>query len=453
MANLLASLNTAARSMKAYEEALTIVQNNVTNASTPGYVRQQVDLVALAFQPDLELPGGVEAGQLLSSRNPFAERAVWQQSERYGALSQLTTALGQIEPIFDVMEGAGVAGAIDRLYSAFSQWSVTPNDIPARQNVIRRAGDVAAAFRFSATSLADAADNSRRGIRSLTEEINTLAGNIRDLNNEFRKDYRKQNDAGLDAQMHSNLERLSELVDFNAVPQGDGTVQILLGGQTPLVIGDKVYPITADTSGTPAEILDFQGKTVTSQVSQGKLKGALEFNNEFLPSYTAELNRLASAFADVVNNTLAGGLDLNGQPPAVDLFEYDAVNGAALTIAITDITPEQLGGADVAAPGGNGNALTLAALASTETIDGFTFSEFYGQLGARVGADIAAAEADEQSASLLLSQARYLRDTESAVNLDEEAATLLQYQRAFQASAQMIKTIDELTELVIAIMR
>ncbi len=453
MANLLASLSTAANSMKAYEEALTIIQNNVTNATTPGYVRQQVDFVALAFQPDLELPGGVKAGQLISSRNGFSERAVWQQSERYGTQNQLTTQLSQLEPAFDVGEGAGVPGALDRLFGAFSQWSVTPNDIPARQNVLRQAADVASAFRFNATAIADAADNSRREIASTVDEINSIAADIRDLNTEFRKDFRRQNDAGLNASLYSALEDLSQLVDFNVLPQSDGTVQILVGGQTPLVIGDRTFEISADLSGTPAEILDYDGNTITSQIHQGRLRGSLEFNNNKLPAYTSELDRMAAAFADTVNAALAGGLDLNDQPPAVDLFSYAAAGGAALTIQVTGITPEQLAGADVAAPGGNGNALNLAGLSNREVLDGFTATELYGQLSARVGGDITAAQADERSSQLLLSQARYLRERESGVNLDEEAALLMQYQRAFQATAQLIRTINELTELTMSIMR
>jgi flagellar hook-associated protein 1 len=453
MANLLASLNTAANSMKAYEEALMVVQNNVTNSSTPGYVRQQVDLVALAFQPDLELTGGVESGSIVSTRNLFSERAVWQQSQRHGTLSQLASQLEQIEPVFDVTSGAGISGAIDKLYATFSQWSVTPNDIPARQNVLRQAEDVASTFRFTATSVANAADHSRRVISDTVSEINQIAGDIRDINIEFQKDFRRRNDAGLNASLYSALESLSQLVDFNALPQPNGTTQILLGGQSLLVIGDKSFELSADLSDTPAEILDSNGNAITSQIHQGKLKGTLDVNNDLLPGYANELDRMVEAFADEVNNVLAGGLDLNDQPPAVDLFSYDAVNGAALSIQVTNITPDQLAGADLAAPGGNSVALNLAGLANREVLDGFTITELYGQLGARLGGDIAKAQADENSSSLLLSQARYLRDQESAVNLDEEAAALLLYQRAYQASAQMIKTLDEMTELVMSLVR
>jgi flagellar hook-associated protein 1 FlgK len=453
MPNLLASLCVAAESMKAYEQALAVIQNNVTNATTPGYVRQQVDLVALAFQPDLELTGGVRAGTPISSRSVFSERAVWRQSERNGRLGQTVQGLSQIEPIFDIGEGSGIAGAMNRLYDNFSRLSVTPNDVPSRQNVINQAGDVARAFNFAATSLAGAAENSRREIRSTVGDVNRLANVIRDLNIEYRTDFRKQEDAGLNARLYNALEELATLVDFNALLKPDGTVTILMGGQTTLVIGDKSFPISADTSGTETAIRDGEGKDITGQVQQGKLKGALELSNELLPGYTAELNLLAETFADRVNAVLAGGIDLNGLPPVTDLFEYDAVNGSAITLAVTNITPEEIAAASPAAPGGNSNALALAELATSAEVGGFTFTEFYGEISGKLGNDLRSARQDEQSSALLLSQAWYLRDQESAVDRNEEAASLIEYQRAYQATAQLVRTLDEMTEVVMTLLR
>ncbi len=449
MSNLFASLKTAASSMKAYEEALGVVQNNVTNANTPGYVSQQADLIALSFQPERDLPGGVRAGELISSRDAFSERAVWRQAQQYGRVAQTAAGLSRIEPVFDVAEGSGLAAAIDDFYASFSQLSVAPNDIPARQEVISAAERVARGFNYAATSLARAADEGRRASTNLADEINRIAGDIRDLNIEFRKDYRNKKDAGLDARLHASLEELAELADFTALPQEDGSVTILLGGQTPLVIGDKLFAIQADTSGSQIEIRDWEGNAITSQLQQGRLKGVLEFANQLLPSYGADLDRLAASLADRVNALLAGGVDINGQPPVVDLFAYDAGNGAARTLSVTAITPEEIAAADPAAPGGNGNALKLAALATSAEIDGFTFTEYYGQLAARVGREIASAKEDERSQSLLLAQARKLRDQVSAVNLDEEAAALVQYQRSYEASARLISVLNELTEVLL----
>ena len=453
MGNLLASLRTAANSMKAFEKALNTIQNNVTNATTPGYVKQQVDMVALRFQPELEIAGGVAAGELVSARDLFGEQAVWRQAGRFGSQQALAEALSQVEPVFDITEGSGLAAALDRFYASFSSLSVTPNSLPAREAVIRAADELAGAFRFTASTLADSRDSARRDIAGLMGRIERIAGDIRDLNVEIRKDYRNRLDAGLEARMYAALEELSELVDFTALKQEDGTYTILAGGQVPLVIGDKVFEMTADTSGEQAVIRDFDGRDVTATIQRGRLAGLLDFLNRRLESYQEDLDRLASELADRVNAMLAAGVDLNGDPPAVDLFEYDAADGAAFTLRVTAIQPEQIAAALPGAPGGNGNALLLAGLAASPEIDGSTFMEFFGRLSGRVGGDIRAARDDERTASLLAAQARSLRDQASAVDLNEEAAAMVEYQRAYEASARLIRVLDELTETMMTILR
>lgn len=439
--------------MKAFEEALNVVQNNVTNATTPGYAKQQADLVALSFQPDLEVPGGVSAGPLLSSRDVFSEQAVQRQASHFGKQSALATALASVEPVFDIASGSGIAAALDALYASFSDLTVAPNSIPARESVIRRAAELAAAFRSAADSLGRSREQARDKINWTLGEISRIAGDIRDLNIEIRRDYRKRLDAGLDARFHAALEELAELVDFTALQQEDGSYSIFMGGEIPLVIGDKTFSVSADFSGPEVTIRDFDGKDVTDRLRQGRLAGMLDFINGRLPGYLDQLNQLAAAIADRVNGILAAGVDSNGAPPALDLFQYDAASGAALTLEVTTIQPEELAAALPGAPGGNGNALLLAGLATSREIDGSTFTEFYGRLSGQVGADIEATVEDERAASLLLSQARKIREQVSAVDLNEEAAALVEYQRAYEASARLIGVIEELTDTLMTILR
>jgi flagellar hook-associated protein 1 FlgK len=397
------------------------------------------------------MSGGVRVDGIVSSRNIFSEQAVWRQSERYGRASELSSVLSQIEPLLTIDSDSGIAASLDELYNSFSALSVTPNDLLAREDVLRQAASLSNEFNFAASSLAQEQDHAGTEIRSIVDNINALAEEICTLNQEYREDYRNVDDAGLDARMYAALEELSGLVDFDTIRQSDGTFTVLLGGETPLVIGDKTFAVEADLSGDQAEILDFSGKQITDQVSSGSLAGILEFHNDLLPSYLSDLNRLAASVADRFNAQLAAGVDLDGLAPTTDLFEYDPLNPAA-SLSITDIQPSEIAAATSDAVGGNTNALALANLASSEQIDGLTFTEFYGELCARVGADVDTAESDDISASLLLSQARYLRDRGSAVNLDEEAAVLLQYQRAYQATAQMISILNEMTGVVMELL-
>jgi flagellar hook-associated protein 1 FlgK len=163
------------------------------------------------------------------------------------------------------------------------------------------------------------------------------------------------------------------------------------------------------------------------------------------------LNTLAQSLADQVNNSLDQGIDENGAAPTQDLFTYDPVLGAAGTLAVNPLTPDQIAAALPGATGGNGNALNLAQLANGTNTNGYTFSEFYGNLGGQVGSDIASAQGNETTKQNLLSQAQALREQVSGVSLDAQAAQLLEYQQSYDATSKMLTVLDELTESIMAV--
>jgi flagellar hook-associated protein 1 FlgK len=111
--------------------------------------------------------------------------------------------------------------------------------------------------------------------------------------------------------------------------------------------------------------------------------------------------------------------------------------------------PDKLAAATEDAAGGNGNATRLAALANQAVLDGATFSQFYGTLAAKVGREKASSDRNQQLHQQLLSQAQGVREQTSAVSLDEEATRLMQFQRAYQASAQLLTVLSQLTGTII----
>src|SRR5262249_30244353 len=149
--------------------------------------------------------------------------------------------------------------------------------------------------------------------------------------------------------------------DVQALRQSDGSLTLLLNGQTPLVVGENQYLIQADTTSAAAvSIRDSGGTDITAEISGGRLSGGLKAVNQLLPGYQNGLNQLAQGIADSVNSVLAAGVDSTGNPGA-PLFSYTAPDAAA-TLAFTGITGGQLAAGTSAAPGGNGNALALSAL-------------------------------------------------------------------------------------------
>src|SRR5262249_48495019 len=155
-----------------------------------------------------------------------------------------------------------------------------------------------------------------------------------------------------------------------------GAITVAIGGQTPLVIGDKALPISTETLGNGTAILDANGRDITTEISQGKLGALIEEKNSTIPGYMADLNAFAQGIADTINGQLAQGLDQNGNPPAVPLFSYDGASETASTIGVNSLTPDQIAAASGGAAGGNGNAVALTQLAGQATIGSYTFTQF-----------------------------------------------------------------------------
>jgi len=80
-------------------------------------------------------------------------------------------------------------------------------------------------------------------------------------------------------------------------------------------------------------------------------------------------------------------------------------------------------------------------------------TEFYSELVFKVGSDVSNAEAEADASAMILRQLEDQRGGISGVSLDEEAANLIRYQRAFEASARVITTVSELLDTIINIGR
>jgi flagellar hook-associated protein 1 len=445
MGNLTTSLINAGNALQVYESALDVTENNVTNANTPGYARQSATLVAQPFDLTTGAPGGVLLGPTQSSRNQFAEQSVRAEQTANGFDQQKVSDLSTVQNYFGLSTTSGIAPDISALFNSFSQLSVTPNDTVARQTVLNDATTVAQDFNDTANGLLSQASDLNQATSSTITAINQLAGTIATINSENRIDPGGGVDAGLDAQLNSSLEQLSQYVNFSTLQQSDGTVSVYVGGQTPLVMGSQTYAIQGDFSTPQTAILSSSGTDITSQITGGQLGAVLDDNNNVIPSYVDSLNTLAQTLADQVNDALNNGVDENGAAPVTNLFSYNAGTGAAVTLAVNPLTPDQVAAASPGAPGGNGNALALAALANAPVVNGYTFAQAYGNLGSQVGSDLSAAQNNSTTDQALLSQAETLRQQVSGVSLDSEAENLLEYNRSYDAISKMLGVLNSLT--------
>lgn len=102
-------------------------------------------------------------------------------------------------------------------------------------------------------------------------------------------------------------------------------------------------------------------------------------------------------------------------------------------------------------PGENSVALAINQLQFEPTMTGesITFDEFYNGMLAELGLMINRAQEELRNQRLILDQFQKLRNEISSVNMDEEVADMVQFQRGFEAAAKFITSVDEMTRTVI----
>jgi flagellar hook-associated protein 1 FlgK len=459
MSSLFAMMGAAGSALSVYQKALSVIQNNVDNSSTSGYAAQSLNLEAMPLDVATGLAGGVTSAGLDNSRDPYAEEQLEQQTQTLGQYTAQAQSTSTLQSFFDASGDSGVAAALGALFQSFSAWSVTPNDPTAEESVLASAGTLASAVQGLASSLSQTSQQLDTSIASTASQINSIAAQIQTYNQQRLTETTP--DPGEDAQLYSDLDNLSQLTNFSTVTQPDGTVTVLLGGGSPLVEGSQEYAISTASSPAGAQILDSQGNDITSQITSGQLGGLLDSTNRVLGSMlgdsqqTGTLNQFATALATTVNGILESGTVSTdtGAAAGTALFTYSSTpTDAAATLEVNPaITASQLAPVD-SSGNANGNANQLAALTNTTLaqLGGVSLTQYFGQITSDIGQENQTATDNQTSQQQVVAQATTLINQVSGVSLNEEATNVLQFQSAYQASAQVLTVLNTIADSVIA---
>jgi len=172
---------------------------------------------------------------------------------------------------------------------------------------------------------------------------------------------------------------------------------------------------------------------------------AADFGQQLSVKFTSAttFNVLNSSNVVIASGTYSGA---SGAEVAVAYPSPPAPAGEVATLTLSAGTPVT-GDSFVLTPGGtgsNGNMVAMAALQTADLLSGQTLNDGYTKMVTDIGDRGAEATAAGQAAQSVFKRAQSNEQSISGVNLDEEAANLVQLQQAYQANAQVIGTIQSL---------
>jgi flagellar hook-associated protein 1 FlgK len=296
---------------------------------------------------------------------------------------------------------------------------------------------MAAAFNSAANQLAQVSSSLNQRVSGDVSQVNSLTSTIASLNAQITS-LSPNSDAGtLEDQRQLAITQLSQLVGLDQISNQQNSMTLTTTGGAVLVSGSQSFALGTTQMGGVTHILA-GGQDVTASVSGGDLGGALLARDQSLPGYETSLDSLAYDIGTQVNQQNALGLDGNGNPGGALFNLPPSSTGAASQIQVATTNPAMVA---AAGPGegsaGNTNAAALAALSNSAIAGGQTPSGFLASFLGQIGSDTAAAANDNTAQQATLTQLTTQRDSLSSVSLDEEASNLTDYQRAYQAAAQV----------------
>jgi flagellar hook-associated protein 1 FlgK len=453
MGGLNASLAAAVSGLIADEGAMQATTNNVANVNTPGYSREVPVLVSsdpIVVDP-LTFGSGVTLQNIESIRDPLLESQIQQQTQSENQYSALATALQQTQVNFSTTTG-DIGTSITNFFNSINQLATNPSDLSLRQGVISAADDMATSFNNTANNLTQQQQNLDLNVVQTVSQVNQLSQQIAQLNGQISDLQNADQNAGtfID-QRQQAIDQLSGLVDVNVI-NANNSLTLTTANGAALVTGQQSFQLTAEPLANGLHDVYSNGTDITSQITSGTLGGTLQARDQEIPALQSQLDTLAAGIANSVNAVQTTGYDLNGNLATNENFFNPPPAGttgaaAGLSVAITD--PSQIAASSDGTAGSNGNAQAMYALSTGTGIDGQSPSDYYSGIVFNVGNDASNASAEQTASQAVLTQLNDQRASISGVSLDEEAANMVQYQDAYQASAQVVTTINDMMNAVI----
>jgi flagellar hook-associated protein 1 len=448
MGSLNASLATALSGLIADQGALAATTNNVANVNTPGYSREVPVLVAsdpIVVEP-LTFGTGVTLQNIESITDPVLESQIQQQTQAQSQYSALSSALQEAQVNFSTTTG-DIGTSISNFFASINQLSTNPSDLSLRQDVLTAAGNLATSFNNTANNLSQQQGNLDLGVVQQVSQINQLSQQIAQLNGQIVNLQNLDQNAGTFVdQRQQAIDQLSSLVDVSVIP-ADNSLTLTTANGAPLVTGLQSFQLTTQTNSAGLHEIYSEGNNITSEITSGQLGGTLQARDQEIPALENQLDTLAAGIANSVNAVQTQGYDLNGNlATSENLFTPPPANttGAAASLSVAMTNPAEIAASSDGTPGSNGNAEAMYALSTGSSIDGQSPTDYYSGIVFNVGNEASNASAEQTASAAVLQQLNDQLGSISGVSLNEEAANMVQYQDAYQASAQVITTINDM---------
>lgn len=458
--SLLSTLNIGRSGLQASSVGIETTSHNVSNASTDGFHRQSVERSNPAqrlISGGAFLGQGVNVSRIRRASDELLSKRWVDAGGDAGKSGALSAGLSTVETYFNESSQEGVNEVLQAFFDALGKATADPADLGHRQTLNRAGLNLAETVGRTGKSLDNAVSDFDSAIEETTFSVNRLTSELASVNEAINESGDSIGSGDTMDQRDRLVQQIAALTGANVSYTDSGMVNVFLSGHA-IVSGVEARQMSTGTDGNGDQTILIKtgggNVDVTSVIGgeMGGTKAAADKAGEYLTT----LNTFASDFSSTMNTQHTAGFDLNGTAGG-DIFSVTVGSEArSMEFSATIYDDAKLWAFGAAATSGVGDDTNLKSLIDVESSKIFsTGSESSGQFLATllndVASDTAQASADASQAASRNGDLESLMKSLTAVDLDQEATSLIEFQAAYQASAKVIRAADELLQTLMSI--
>ena len=318
--SLFSSLTLAANTLRVNQIALQVVGQNIANANTPGYIREEIELTPAPTQRygGVLLGMGVQVSAVVQKIDYFLEERLRGAVSDQASTSTLENTYSELEAIIGELTENDLSTSMNNFFAAINEVLNQPEDVSVRNLAVLQG----ITLTQDIGRMSDRAQELRRDVNSrienTAEDINRLLEEVRQLNVRIAETeggtISKSDAVGLRDQRLAALENLASIMDVRVVEQPSGGVVVYRGGDYLVFEGVRreVEVVYGTDRGTTIADIHISDTDASLDPNSGELKGLLMARDDVLGNFLDNLDSFAETFIYEFNQLYTSGQGLNG---------------------------------------------------------------------------------------------------------------------------------------------
>ncbi|HOJ52682.1 MAG TPA: flagellar hook-associated protein FlgK [Syntrophales bacterium] len=435
---------------------IDVVGANIANVNTSGYSRQRPVISSTGgdYVRGMVVQTSVAVDKIERLYDRYLEGQVVLQRQNIGYSSTLNDRLSSIESILNEAQSGGLNDQLNKFWAAWETLSANPSGQVERDTVAAMAESVATKLNSFSGDLVRLKTDIKTSIRDVVNKINSLAVEIRNLNEKVAETGAKGGETNiLSDKLMGLLGDMAESVGIMWNEADDGTVSVFLENGIPLVERLVAYQLKAEDVGDRMVVSSAQvnpDEELNGFITKGKLGALIESQDEVIPDYQQLLNNFARSLAEAVNDLHHQGYDSRGNLGG-DFFVYSD-NAPAATIRLNPEIAQDLRliAAGSTVNGDGENAASIAALKDELIMENgsSTLNAYFAAIIGRIGRQVEDSSTDLEHQNAILTNVTNRRESVAGVSIDEEMIELMKFQMSYQAAGRLVNVTDKLLDIL-----